>query len=127
MHHGPTASVLTSGDPVFFAPSTESAETVRARLEVRDLNATSETGTGYGGPLVVENTRTVSATNVIAQFISAGEHQNSVVTVASDDDRAKIYARHAIDAGVSDDSHGVRGRDVHAVSSVRGEQRPFLF
>jgi hypothetical protein len=48
---------------------------------------------------VVENTRNVSspATNILSQFISAGDHTNSVVTFASDDDRAKLYARHAND------------------------------
>ena len=102
----PTESILTSGDPVFFAPSTESAATARARLEVRDLNAEAEGGTSWGGPLVVENTRNVSspATNILSQFISAGAHTNSVVTFASDDDRAKIYARHANDVSGGPDA-----------------------
>lgn len=113
----PTVSMLTSGDPVFLAASTESAATAQARLEVRDVDqavkkttvqvagacieSESETdpaALSFNAPLVVKNTRTDSTnTNVIAQFISPGEHQNSVVTLASDDDRSKLYARHAID------------------------------
>jgi hypothetical protein len=102
---GTVVPVLTSGDPVFLAPDTESAATVRARLEVRDLNAETETGTSYGGPLVVENLRDESspATNVLAQFISTGTDTNSVLTIASDDDRTKVYARTASggDAGTA--------------------------
>lgn len=102
----PTVSMLTSSDPVFFAPSTEASLTARARLEVRDLNAELAGGTSYGGPLVVENTRNVSspANNVLSQFISAGSHTNSVLTLSSDDDRTNIYARHANDVSGGPDA-----------------------
>jgi len=101
---GTVVPVLTSGDPVFLAPDTESAATARARLEVRDSNAETEAGTSYGGPLVVENLRNVSspATNVLAQFVSMGAHTNSVLTVASDDDRTKVYARTASGSDAGD-------------------------
>ena len=94
----PAVPILTSSAPVFFAPDTESASTARARLEVRDSNAEAETGTSYGGPLVVENVRDVAspATNVLAQFVSKGTNTNSVLTIASDDDRTKVYARTAV-------------------------------
>ena len=110
----PVVPLLASEDPVLLAPSTESVTTRRARLDLRDFNAEEETGTSYGGPLVVENTprftRDLKVTSLAAPTRASRRQYASTRKMVQGREKREARARMSPFAGAKR-SRRIRRRD----------------